>query len=174
MTSLVLVLYQGGTLLVQCCDDSHDIIEIVSDEDGAEADHHIEDCVSCSYIWSIFFLYFSRTKCRLTFMVGVNSPVARLKSWGAIMNLWTWETKNNFCYERGFIISLYLCSIWNCSLVDLLDTIHNLRFDLGIVFCNKLLNCFSFNSKTFSPLKYILFNDKTKMKPWENKYTFVD
>ena len=53
------------------------------------ANHHMDDWVSCSYIWSIFLVYNSITKCRFIFMVGVNSPPGRLKSFGAIINLWT-------------------------------------------------------------------------------------
>ena len=66
--------------LLQCVMSFFLFASVFMDNDVDDLHHHMEDWVSCSYIWSIFLWYFSMTKCLLTFMVGVSSPVTREKS----------------------------------------------------------------------------------------------
>ena len=85
-------------------------------------------------------------------MVGVSSPPARLKSLGAIMNLWTWR-------EGEIVKHLIICSsnknlgsIGYSFPINFLNSSHDEGFNLGVILVDDVLCRLGLHTEIFSPL----------------------
>ena len=86
-------------------------------------------------------------------MVGVSSPPARLKSLGAIMNLWTWRKETIVKLSIMSDSNINLGSIRHSFPVNFLNSSHDEGFNLGVILVDDVLCCLGLHTKIFSPLR---------------------